>query len=189
MAGSQMDASAFRINLLRIFSHMKKYIFLFLVICLPIFIFSCGQEPALLKAGDPAPDFALIDRQGKTWTLSKLKGQVVFINFWATWCTPCLQELPSMQKLHTMLPKEKFKMLAVLNNDKPALADFVTKQKNITIPVLDDAQNTAGTKYYLTGLPETFIVDKQGIIREKIIGATKWDAPAAVDMIMKYINE
>jgi peroxiredoxin len=168
---------------------MKKLLLLTLAICMLLFIFACGQEPNFLKVGDPAPDFSLVDRQGKTWTLSELKGQVVFINFWATWCPPCLEELPSMQKLYTTLPKENFKMLAVLNKDKPVLADFVVNQKGITIPVLDDAQNVVSLKYNLTGLPETFIVDKQGIIREKIIGAAQWDAPGAVQMMMKYINQ
>ncbi len=168
---------------------MKKFLLLFMVGCLSLFVFSCGQAPTVLKVGDPAPNFSLVDRQGKTWTLFELKGQVVFINFWATWCSPCLKELPSMQTLFTSLPNEKFKMLAVLNNDKPVMADFVAKQKRITIPILDDSQNFVGSQYDITGLPETFILDKQGIIREKIIGPAQWDAPGAIQMIMKYINQ
>ncbi len=168
---------------------MKKFLLLYLVGCLSLFVFSCGQAPTLLKVGDPAPDFSLVDRQGNTWTLSELKGQVVFINFWATWCSPCLKELPSMQTLFTRLPDDKFKMLAVLNNDKPVLADFVANNNGITIPILDDSQNLVGAQYNLTGLPETFIVDKQGIIREKIIGAVQWDTPGALQMIMNYIHQ
>ncbi|MCF6245759.1 MAG: TlpA family protein disulfide reductase [Desulfobacula sp.] len=167
---------------------MKK-IFLLMIISLPLLISACGQGAAILKVGDPAPDFSLVDRQGKTWVLSELKGQVVFINFWATWCPPCLKELPSMQKLYTSLPKDKFKMLAILNKDKVSLADFVTKQKGITMPVLDDAQNVAGTKYFLTGLPESFVVDQQGILVEKFIGPAQWDSPRYFQMMMKYINK
>ncbi len=59
----------------------------------------CGPVPEMAEVGRPAPDFSLVDRQGKTWTLSELKGQVVFINFWATWCPPCREEMPSMQHL------------------------------------------------------------------------------------------
>lgn len=168
---------------------MKKWRSLLVVFCFSLFLSACNQEPAILKTGDAAPDFSLIDRQGKTWALSELRGQVVFINFWATWCPPCLKELPSMQTLYTKIPKDKFTMLAVLNKDKPALADFVANQKGLTFPILDDAQNTAGAKYFLTGLPETFIVDKQGRIREKVIGSAQWDSPDAVKMIMTYINE
>ena len=69
------------------------------------------------------------------------------------------------------------------------MADFVTKKKKITIPVLDDSSNVIGAKYYLTGLPETFIVDKKGIIRQKIIGGTQWDTPRQIKMMQTYINE
>ncbi len=168
---------------------MKKLFILMVVFCFSVFLPACKQEQVTLKAGDVAPDFSLIDRQGKTWTLSELKGQVVFINFWATWCPPCLKELPSMQNLYTKIPKDKFKMLAILNKDKTALADFVADQKGLTFTILDDAQNTVGLKYFLTGLPETFIVDKQGIIREKVIGAAQWDTSGAVQMIKNYISQ
>jgi cytochrome c biogenesis protein CcmG, thiol:disulfide interchange protein DsbE len=168
---------------------MKKLSLIVLVFFLPWLIFACGYGPTLLKIGDPAPDFSLVDRQGKTWTLSELKGQVVFINFWATWCPPCLKELPSMEKLYTALPKDKFKMVAILNKDKVTLADFVANQKGITIPILDDSKNIAGSSYFLTGLPETFIIDKQGTLVEKFIGPAQWDAPQYFQMVMKYINQ
>lgn len=167
---------------------MKKGI-IFTCIFILLLMSGCGRGPALLNVGDPAPDFTLVDRQGKTWTLSDLKGQVVFINFWATWCPPCLKELPSMQKLHDMMPENGFTMLAVLNKDKPNMADFVVKQKGITIPVLDDSENKVGSTYRLTGLPETFIVDKNGIIREKVIGAAQWDAPQYVELMNRYIRQ
>ena len=169
--------------------YMKRKLLFFMAVCIPLILAGCGQESATLKTGEPVPDFSLIDRQGKTWTLSQLRGQVVFINFWATWCPPCLNELPSMQKLFTTLPKDKFKMLAILSNDKPSLADFVTRQKGITIPVLDDASNLVGSTFFLTGLPETFIVDKQGVLRHKVIGAAQWDAPEYIRMIQHYIDE
>lgn len=168
---------------------MKKLLVLIVIFCLSIFISSCQQGPSILNVGDVAPDFSLIDRRGKTWTLSELHGQVVLINFWATWCPPCLKELPSMQNLHAKIAKDKFKMLAVLNKDKPTRADFIANQKSLTFTILDDEQNVVGAKYLLTGLPETFIVDKQGIIREKVIGPAQWDAPGTVQMIKNLISE
>jgi peroxiredoxin len=167
---------------------MKKIMFLMLAGCLVLFIAACGEAP-VATVGKPAPDFDTVDLKGNTWSLSKLKGQVVFVNFWATWCPPCREEMPSMQRLYNKLPKDKFKMIALFNKDKPALAkDFVTKL-GITIPILDDQQNIIGQRYSLTGLPETFIVDKQGVIREKFIGPAEWDSPEYVDMLTKYINE
>ena len=149
----------------------------------------CGPEPIVAEVGQPAPDFTLVDRKGKTWTLSELKGQVVFVNFWATWCPPCREEMPSMQRLYTLLPQNKFKMLAILNRDDPGLADNFTKNLGMTMPVLNDQQNTVGQEYGLTGVPETFIIDKQGILREKFIGPAQWDATEYIQMLMKYINQ
>ena len=94
-----------------------------------------------------------------------------------------------MQRLYAMLPADKFKMLAVLNSDDPAMADAFTRKFNITIPVLDDQKNKIGPKYGLTGLPETFIVDKSGVLREKFIGPARWDSPQIIQMLMHYINQ
>ncbi|MBE9520177.1 MAG: TlpA family protein disulfide reductase [Proteobacteria bacterium] len=168
---------------------MKKLSLLILLFFLPLFIAACGQGPNVAEVGKPAPDFTLVDRKGKTWTLSELKGQVVFVNFWATWCPPCREEMPSMQRLHTTLPKDKFKMLAILNKDEPTLADNFAVTHGITMPILDDQANNVGSKYGLTGLPETFIIDKQGILREKIIGPAPWDSPGVKRMLMHYINQ
>jgi len=167
---------------------MKKIRFLILAGCLALFITACGEKP-VATVGKPAPDFDTLDLDGKVWSLSKLKGKVVFVNFWATWCSPCREEMPSMQRLYTKLPKDKFEMIALFNNDKkPAVRNFVS-QLGLTFPILSDEHNFAGTKYGLTGLPETFIVDKQGVIREKIIGPAKWDSPENVEMLMRYINQ
>ena len=168
---------------------MKKLSLIIFVFCFPLFFAGCKKTPPVLTIGNPAPDFTLIDRKGKTWTLSELKGQVVFVNFWATWCPPCREEMPSMQRLYTKLPKDKFKMLAILNIDDPALADIFTAKLGITIPILNDQDNEVGFKYGVTGLPETFIVDKQGVLRKKFIGPAQWDAPEYIQMLMSYINQ
>ena len=170
-------------------TRMKKIFLVLVMSCLSLFLAACGQAPPVAEVGQPAPDFSLVDRQGKTWTLSELKGQVVFINFWATWCPPCREEMPSMQSLYKKLPTDQFKMLAVLNNDDPALADSFAAKLGITIPILNDQANTVGPKYGLTGVPETFIVDKQGVVREKFIGPAQWDSQGFVRMLLQYIGE
>jgi len=168
---------------------MKKLSLLILVVCLPLFIADCGKAPKIATVDKPAPDFTLMDLNGKTWTLSELKGQVVFVNFWATWCPPCREEMPSMQKLFSMMPKDKFKMLAILNKDSPALAKTFIAKLGVTMPVLNDQANIIGPTYGLTGLPETFIIDKQGVLREKFIGPAKWDSPYYIQMLMKYMSQ
>ena len=168
---------------------MKNLTVSILALCLVLFITSCGQGPKVATVGKPAPDFTLVDLEGKTWTLSELKGQVVFVNFWATWCPPCREEMPSMQRLYTMLPKDKFKMLAILSQDDPALAKHFAAKLGIAMPILDDQANNIGPKYGLTGVPETYIVDKNGVLREKFIGPARWDSPQFVRMLTTYINQ
>jgi len=167
---------------------MKKITFLILAVFLALLIAGCGEGP-VANVGNPAPDFDTVDLKGDVWSLSKLKGKVVFVNFWATWCPPCREEMPSMQRLYAKLPKDKFEMIALFNNDKkPGVKNFVS-QLGLTFPILSDEYNFAGTKYGVTGLPETFIVDKQGVIREKVIGPAEWDSPENIEMLTKYINE
>ncbi|MDX2435166.1 MAG: TlpA disulfide reductase family protein [Desulfobacterales bacterium] len=167
---------------------MKKITSLILAVCLALFITACGESP-VATVGKPAPDFDTVDLKGDVWSLSKLKGQVVFLNFWATWCPPCREEMPSMERLYAKLPKEKFVMIALFNKDDPAAVKNFVAKLGITFPILSDEYNFAGTKYGLTGLPETFIIDKQGVIQEKYIGQVEWDSPEIVEMLTKYINE
>ncbi len=149
----------------------------------------CGEPPRIAEVGDPAPDFTLEDLSGRTWTLSELKGKVVFINFWATWCPPCREEMPSMQRLADMMPEDSFVMLALLNRDAPSMGANFVRKLGVTMPILNDQGNQAGRLYGITGLPETFIVDKQGILREKYIGPAQWDSPVYQQLMKKYIAE
>lgn len=170
---------------------MKKLFAYLILVGLLFMIAGCGQDAPVtaLEIGKPAPDFTISDTKGTTWTLSQLRGQVVFVNLWATWCPPCVKEMPSMQKLFTSLPPDKFKMLAILYNDAPAMAENLAKKIGITFPILIDPQNMAARAYGITGVPETFIIDKNGILREKFIGPVEWASPAARQMLLQYINE
>ena len=168
---------------------MKKLSLLILALFFPLFLAACDGTPTQAVVGMTAPDFSLVDRNGKTGTLSELKGKVVFVNFWASWCRPCREEMPSMQSLYARMPKDKFEMLAIVENDKPERAEAFAAELGITLPILYDEAKTAWPKYGLTGLPETFIVDKQGVLREKFIGPAQWDSPQNVQMLMKYINQ
>lgn len=168
---------------------MNKSLVILLICCSLFLLVACSAPPDVAVVGKTAPDFTLIDRQGKTWTLSDLKGQVVFVNFWATWCAPCREEMPSMQELHEELPKETFKMLAILNNDEPALADSFAAKLGLSMPILDDQANTVGIKYGLTGVPETFIINKKGIIVRKFIGPAQWNSPRYIQMLKQFMEQ
>ncbi len=91
-----------------------------------------------------------------------------------------------MQKLYNSMPANNFKMLAILFNDKPVVADRVVAKQKYTFPILIDPENKTGKAYGLTGVPETYIIDKQGMLREKFIGPIEWGSPGARQMLMKY---
>jgi thiol-disulfide isomerase/thioredoxin len=113
---------------------------------------------------------------------------VVFVNFWATWCPPCRAEMPSMQALYQSLPHESFQMLTILSNDKPEVAAKFVAAIGFTAPVLLDPENKAYRAYGLTGVPETYIVDKDGILREAVIGPMHWNSPEALRLLTPYLQ-
>lgn len=157
--------------------------------CLLLLATACGPPPPKATIGQPAPAFTLLDTKGRSWNLADLKGKVVFVNFWATWCPSCVEEMPSMQKVHNFLPRDQFVMLTILNNDQPALADAFLARIGATFPVLIDPQSATAIAYGVTGVPETYIIDKQGVLREKVIGGARWDSPRAMQMLATYVGQ
>ena len=152
----------------------------------------CGpgdQTMATAVVGQPAPTFTLTDLHGKNWRLADLQGKVVFLNFWATWCQPCLQEMPSMAILNQRMAEGSFQMLTVLYNDRPEIAQNLVRKMGVAFPVLVDANSIVARQYGLTGVPETYIIDPQGVLREKFIGPLNWDSPAALTLLGKYLPQ
>lgn len=170
---------------------MKKRASFIALFCIVLLFSGCRRDAGGpgIELDSPAPDFTLVDTAGRTWSLDALKGRVVFVNFWASWCQPCLQEMPSMQALQSFLPEDKFIMLSILFNDAPVLAENIAERLNLTFPILIDPENSAARAYRLTGVPETYIIDKQGVLRKKFIGPVEWDSEAARQMILNYINQ
>lgn len=147
------------------------------------------DERAFPMPGSKAPSFTATTLAGDTVTLKDYRDQVVLVNIWATWCDPCREEMPSMQRLYEDLTSksELFTILAVsidapvglrdaggnLGGDLKAFAD----ELGLTFPILHDPSGEIQRIYYTTGVPESFVVDRDGIIRSRVAGATEWDAP------------
>ena len=126
----------------------------------------------------PAPDFTFPGLDGKMVRLADYRGKVVLVNIWATWCKPCVDEMPSMEKLYRKFKGEDFEILAV-SIDAPGLkvvAPFM-KKSNLTFPALIDSEGAIKTVYGITGVPESFIIDQQGILIKKIVGPVNWATP------------
>ena len=146
-------------------------------------------KPRLGK-GVPAPDFALPDLDGNMVSLADYKGKVVFLNIWATWCPPCVEEMPSMEKLYQTLKGEAFEILAVSMDESGAQAvlPFVKKHK-LSFPALTDTKGALKNLYQTTGVPESFVIDKDGIIVEKVIGPRDWATPEAIRSFRNLIQK
>ena len=141
----------------------------------------------IASVGQQAPDFEYKDSTGKMWKLSDLKGKVVFINFWATWCVTCKGEMPHKEALYEMMKDEPFQMLGMLFRDDPGnLADYYKTQK-VSPPTLISPDNESAKMYGITGVPETFIIDKEGIVREKLVGPQEWDNDETLAIIKKWM--
>ena len=130
----------------------------------------------LLTVGKVAPDFELPSLKDTTVRLSDFRGKVVFVNFWATWCKPCREEMPSMEVLYKRFKDEGLVVLAVSIDrvtTKKDIPPFV-KKLSLTFPVLVDSWGQTDKRYKLLGVPETYIIDQSGILQEKIIGPRDW---------------
>jgi peroxiredoxin len=121
--------------------------------------------------GQPAPDFALRDLDGAVHRLSDYRGQVVFINFWATWCPPCRQELPEIQAVYDDKKDAGLVVLEVNYQESATKAQDYWDQNGLTMPVLLDSSGEVVDQYRLIGLPDSFFVDRDGILREMHLGA------------------
>ncbi len=128
------------------------------------------DRPPQPQRGFPAPDLSLETLEGETIALSDLRGQVVIINFWATWCPPCRAEMPALQKVYEQYRDQGLTILAVNQQESnQRVADF-TGQFGLTFPILMDRDGRVFARYRVTALPTTFFVDREGIIREVTIG-------------------
>jgi len=146
-------------------------------------------KPRLGK-GVPAPNFTLSALGGKMVSLTDYRGKVILLNIWATWCPPCVEEMPSMQKLYQELKDESFEILAVSIDVSGAKAvlPFMKKHK-LSFPALTDTKGAIKSLYQTTGVPESFIIDKDGIIVEKVIGPRDWATPGAIRSFQKLIQK
>lgn len=141
-----------------------------------------GSHPA--RIGSNAPDFTLQDSDHQI-TLSQFRGQVVLLNFWATWCPPCIEETPSMVRMQTRFKDKGVVVLAVsIDADDDAYHKFLKEYKVNMVTVRDEAKK-ASTLYGTFGWPETYVIDRKGIIQRKFIGPVDWTSPEITDYLNK----
>jgi len=119
-------------------------------------------------------EVVLYDLNKKPVKLADYKGSIVFINFWATWCPPCREEMPAMQKLYDRYKKEPFHMIAVSIKESPAQVKAFFKEKKLSFTALIDPKGAVGKKFAINSIPTTFILDKNGNVIGKALGPRDW---------------
>ncbi|HID48053.1 MAG TPA: TlpA family protein disulfide reductase [Chromatiales bacterium] len=123
----------------------------------------------------PAPDFTLQSEDEKTYRLSEYRGQVVILNFWATWCPPCRYEMPSMERAWQKIKGKGIVILAVnVGEDADTIFAF-TGDYPVTFPLLMDLDGTVINQYRVVGMPTTYIINPDGIVTHRAVGSREWD--------------
>ncbi len=172
----------------------KQVVFLaILVVIVLVFgasFFIKGKPSAnkIIVAGDRGPDFTLPAPNGRTVSLSDFRGKIVMVHFWATWCPPCVEELPTLAMLNQSMSDKDFVMLAVSVDEggADAVTSFMNRN-NLNVPVLLDPDRATASRYGTYKFPETYILDREGIVRYKIIGPRDWREPVALQLLKNMI--
>lgn len=161
---------------------MQKKISIFLIAALLIggaYFFYLQNNEAEVTAevgtevGMQAPDFTLNNMNGQPVSLSDYRGQKVFLNFWASWCPPCRQEMPYMQKLHEEYGDQVVILAVNIGENKSTAANFMM-QNGLSFPVLLDNDKDTARNYLVRGIPSSYFLDQNGIIKEKVVGGVNY---------------
>ncbi len=173
----------------------KKQIVFLAILVLIVLVFGAtffikGKPSAkkIITTGDKAPAFTLPALNGRPVSLSDFRGKVVMVHFWATWCPPCVEELPTLVPLNQSLAGKDFEMLAVSVDEggAEAVTSFMHRN-NLNVPVLLDTAHEISSHYGTYKFPETYILDREGIVRYKIIGPRDWRDPGALELLQNMI--
>ncbi|MCP5441704.1 MAG: redoxin domain-containing protein [Chromatiaceae bacterium] len=146
------------------------------------------QTLTLIEERPTAPDFSLLDLDGEVHRLSSLRGRPVIINFWATWCPPCREEMPSMQRAWERLETEGVILLAVNVGEDPDTVFQFTANYPVEFPILFDRDGAVSGAWPVVGLPTTFVIDPQGRIVYRAIGGREWDDQTLLEPVLELRN-
>ena len=158
-----------------------------------LFFFLAKEGPRgakIIREGDQAPEFRLSTVDGKQISLSDFRGKIVMVHFWATWCPPCVEEIPTLERVYRSFLGKDFELLAVNVDEGGAEAVTSFMQRNrLTLHVLLNPGGSVAKSYGTFKLPETYILDRNGIVRYKVIGPANWSVPENLKAIGNMIDQ
>jgi len=149
--------------------------------------------------GRPAPDFSATSLDGSPRSLDDFRDKVLLVNIWATWCAPCREEMPSLQRLYQEVDHEDFEIVAIsvdapfgetdaFGREGGDLAAY-RESLGLSFRLLHDPSGKVQQTFQTTGVPESFVIDRDGVIFKKVAGATDWSAPQNVELIRRLLEE
>jgi peroxiredoxin len=142
-----------------------------------------------IEPGFPAPAFSLPVLGGdESLSLESLRGKVVLLNFWATWCKPCEDEMPAMESLYRAIGSQGFELVAVSVDDDRQRVEEFTARMGLTFPVLLDPEKQVAGAYQSYRFPESYLIDRAGVLVARYIGPRDWDAPAYIGRIRRLLE-
>lgn len=162
---------------------MKRF-FLILTFTASLIAVACNRGSRPPRIGDAAKEFSVQDSDRQV-SLSQFRGQVVVLNFWATWCPPCMQELPSLMSMQEHTRGRGVVVLGVsIDVDDDAYHRFL-KERNVNFLTVRDPEQKVAALYGTSGWPESYVIDRQGVMRRKFVGAVNWDSSEVLQFLSK----
>ncbi len=153
-------------------------------------VFSSSNTPDPVAPGAAAPGFDLprIGGDGRV-SLARLSGRVVLLNFWATWCKPCEDEMPAMDRLYRALRGEAFELVAISVDDADDVVIAFRDRLQLGFPIARDADKQVAERYQTFRFPETLLIDRSGTVVERYVGPKDWDNPAYLERLRRLVRE
>ena len=148
------------------------------------------KQFTVIEQAGPAPDVKFTNDAGEKITLADFKGRVLLVNFWATWCAPCIKEMPSLDRLQAKFGSDNFQVVAV-NEDRGGAkiaGPFLQKIGALNLSLFVDDKMKLMRSLKVRGLPTSFLLNRNGSIVGKLVGVVEWDTPEAEALIVHYIN-
>ena len=161
-----------------------RQICVYLTLAAILLLSACNRGSHPPRVGSPANDFTVKDSD-RTVSLNQFRGQVVVLNFWASWCPPCVAELPSMMEMQDRLRNRGITVLGVsIDVDSDAYHRFI-QQRNVNFLTVRDPDQKVAGMYGTSVWPESYIIDRQGVMRRKVVGPTNWNSPDILEFLSK----
>lgn len=159
------------------------------VLGIALLVLTASMDSHAVAISDDAPDFTLKSLEGSNLRLEEYRGQVVLLNFWASWCGPCRQEMPLLDRLHHRYEDTGFAVLGVNVEGEAAPAQEIVDAINVTFPILIDDGQQVSQMYNLQAMPSTVVIDRDGVVRYIHLGYKPGDEAKYVEVVKRLIRE